>query len=970
MKKIFTILCAAFGIFAASSCNKNEIVDNTLPEQQLVPVTIQAGAELTDTKTYIDAKQVLWQSGDDIAVFTENGSTSYKLTLNSGEGTTAASFEGSIPAGATSLCAVYPYAAAESLENGNTLGVDLPAAQTIEAEANVAQGALVAVANGVANGGLQFKNVFGLIKVTITADNVKAIVVNGTNVAGEVKVNAQTGEIVEVVAGKNSVTATAQAGCFDPGDYYVAVLPGTSEAGAFSVSLVVDGSDIEGVPSAKMATLAKEITVPRNGGFKFSDTAASLVEKYVISTAEEFVAWNGASQDRSMNAMIVADIDMKDVEWTPSGLVKELDGQNHCIYNFVKTQTSNVGLFSSLSAGSSLKNIILGSKDGETYDGVSCVTLSNPEVVTNNSYAGGFVGYINGKSTIENCKNFAKVQIDAANVTKVRLGGIAGGIGNFAASIIGCENAGEVYAPATTTELSDNSNMGGIIAWSDGSLTIKDTRNCGYVHTSNKRINRLCGILGGTNRAIVLDNCDNSGAVKYETSNNREVFISGIVGDVNHADAVIKNCDNTGAVTLEDKTAKSANIVEMAGVCSKLVLAKEFSNNTNAAAITNTVINSVNTEASGIIVGGVIANVVPAAETSVTITGCKTLNASNVVDNFSYSKTVDENNVTKYIKLGGIAAQVTGAATFEGCSNAGLVQKIATDFGTAYLGGIVGFINTGSVVDVKDCSNTRWVGTTKSALGTGDITATKGGNIFIGGICGSMKGEATFTGCLNKSGIGQTGSVDGMYGKYVYFGGIVGNAVNTVTVTNCTNSGEIKNLGKVLSWVAEGNKWTNTKDGLRIGGIIGALNAGSGKTGTITGCTNTGTVTNESTLAKERQELGGILGYCSGGYAVVNDCISNATIKSLNATLANINSGELIGYISGNNVTANNNGVAGKIIKTGGAETVITADNFADCLWTLAAGKTVTTTTPNYFYTPTKGLQNATLGENTDNLNW
>lgn len=967
MKKTFNFLFAAFGITAAFSCNKNEISEATMPQAKLIPAVISAGAESTDTKTYVDAKQVLWQAGDDILVYAEAGAAGQNFTLESGEGSTNATFAGSLPEGANSVYAVYPASAAEGLGQDNILTLSLPSQQQLGAN-NAAQGALVAVAAGTKSSGLSFKNVFGLVKVTLTADNVKAIVVDGTNVAGQVKVNASTGVVTEVVSGLGSVTLTPADGCFAPGSYYVAVLPGTTAADLFTVSVVIDGSDIDGVPSAKTATLAKEISVPRNGGFKFSDTASALSEVYAISNAAEFTAWNDGT--KSMSAVLTADIDMSGVEWTPAAMTRVLDGKGHCVYNYVKSQATSVALFSSISANATLKNLTLGSSDGKTYDGVSTITVSNSAAADNFTYAAGLVAYISGKAVIENCRNFAKVVSDENNVTKIRLGGIAGGAGNYASTITNCVNAGEIVALSGETPLSANSNIGGIVAWSDGPLTISNTVNSGYIHTNNKLINRLCGILGGTAKAVTLDNCDNSGVVKYGVANTTEVFVSGIIGDLNNSDAVVKNCDNTGAVSIEDKTAKSSAVVELAGVCSKLWLAGEFSGNTNNAEITSSVINSVNNETSGIIAGGVVANIAPVAETSVVISNCSTLKNSNVRDIYSYDANLDSKNTTKYIKLGGIAAQMSGAGSvsFDSCSNAGLVQKITTDFGIAYLGGIVGFINSGSAVSFTSCTNTRWVGTTKTALGTSDISTKKGGMIFIGGICGNMKVDASFTSCVNTGGIGQEGNVDAMYGQYVYFGGIVGNSTAPMTISKCSNSGSVINKGKVLYWSS--SKWTNQSNGLRIGGIVGAFNPGAGKTGTISDCTNTGLVSNESKNAKATQELGGILGYCSGGSVTIENCISNATIKSLNGTLANIYSGAITGYVSGGAVTANNNGVAGKLIKTDGAETAITAENYASCLWILADGKTVTTATPNYFYTGTKGLQIASFASENDANNW
>ena len=961
MKRATFVLLAA-ATAATLSCNRNELLDNVgsdATDVNMLTAVLKASVEDTEVKTNIDGKRVLWQADDAIKVYTAAGAEGLDFTLISGEGTASADFEGSLPENAQTLWTAYPASGVKSLEEGDILEVELPSLQTIS-DGNVARGALVAVAKAGAGEPLSFRNVFSLVKVTISSEDIKAFVLQGNGISGTAKVNAVTGELASRVATGNSVTVVPPNGCFTPGEYYAAVLPGIIEAGAFTVALVREGSDIEGVPSAKAATLASAVSLPRNGGVKFSDTAAALEEVYAISDAAELCAWNAGS--KTLNTMLLKDIDMNAVAWTPKALTKTFDGNGHCICNLVVEQESNAALFSSTSTGAVLKNLTLGSADGSTYDGVSRITVGKSAASTSFTYGAGLVAYINGTSTIENCRNFARVEASAQNVTMLRLGGIAGGSRNIASSILGCENAGEIVA-AAGAELNGNSNMGGIVGWSDGAIGIKDCRNSGYVHSAHPRFNRVTGILGGSAAAVTLDNCDNSGTVEYSVAPTvAEPYVAGIVGDINNAEAIVRNCDNSGKVTLVDKSAEATTNIMLAGVCAKLGAVKEFSSNTNNALICNTAVCTKATDKfCGVIAGGIVAEV---EGTDVTISDCKNLKNGAVQDN--YSQASDTANPTKYIKLGGVVGLVSGKTTLTGCSNAALVQKITTAFGDAYVGGIVACLNAeGS--RVENCSNTRWVGTTQTALGTGDVSSTKGGSFFVGGICGSCPMAADFDSCTNSGGVGQTGTVDKIYATYMYAGGIVGNVSAVVNCSKCSNSGEIKNIGKVLKWTTTGG-WANTTDGLRIGGIIGAMNAGSGKVATISGCTNKGAVKNESANAKARQAIGGILGYASGGSAVVENCICDASLSSLCSTDANIYMGHVVGYIPYNNVTANNNGVSGDQTRTGGATTALTADNYSDHLWGLISGKTVTVTTLNYFYS--SGLQTASLTERDDNQAW
>ena len=59
--------------------------------------------------------------------------------------------------------------------------------------------------------------------------------------------------------------------------------------------------------------------------------------------------------------------------WTPRIFRGVLDGQNHKLYNFVTDPASpQTGFVSDL--GGTVKNLVLGSSDGSTYDGTSLVS--------------------------------------------------------------------------------------------------------------------------------------------------------------------------------------------------------------------------------------------------------------------------------------------------------------------------------------------------------------------------------------------------------------------------------------------------------------------------------------------------------------------------------------------------------------------------------------------------------------------
>ena len=131
MKKIYTVILCAFCAMAVFSCQKE--IDNTpeIPGDEVIPEgyilkTLTATCE--ETKTTLDGTSIKWADGDQLKVYCSDASVQ-DFDLVDGIGNTSGSFQGSVPAGATMLYAVYP-AALYSSVSGTTMKVTVPAAQT------------------------------------------------------------------------------------------------------------------------------------------------------------------------------------------------------------------------------------------------------------------------------------------------------------------------------------------------------------------------------------------------------------------------------------------------------------------------------------------------------------------------------------------------------------------------------------------------------------------------------------------------------------------------------------------------------------------------------------------------------------------------------------------------------------------------------------------------------------------------
>ena len=169
-------------------------------------------------------------------------------------------------------------------------------------------------------------------------------------------------------------------------------------------------------------------------------------------------------------------------------------------------------------------------------------------------------------------------------------------------------------------------------------------------------------------------------------------------------------------------------------------------------------------------------------------------------------------------------------------------------------------------------------------------------NITGGKSCGGLLGygatgsSITAINCVNDGNITCTDQVGGMFG-YIQD--------NNVTITDCTNNGNLvtANYG---------------------GGILGRFgrdkaSVANGSLATITGCTNTGSVTGA------KGQTGGILGYLVGG-AVITDCVNKGEIINTAGIAGGIfgSHGNFDGTCSLEVVNCTNTGIVRGITLVGG----------------------------------------------------
>ena len=483
--------------------------------------------------------------------------------------------------------------------------------------------------------------------------------------------------------------------------------------------------------------------------------------------------------------------------WTPIANFKGVfEGNNHRISDIhVSTAERYAGLFGVIRG--ELRNVVLGSKDGTTYDGTSAVEMNYNADTSTWCYAGA-VAQVNG-GELRNVKTFVPVTTAAASNCKSRIGGLCGSAYN--SSLIDCDNYGAVSNLASKGAISYAGGLAGVIDGSsnaDGAISFKNCHNhaavTGTLAVANNAIGGIVGLVIKTALNTTIENCSNSGEVLFNNATAAVAHrVGGIVGDCENScpTLVVRQCSNNGAVRST-----------MNGNC---------------------------------FIGGIFG----VSQGGATIEECT--NDGDV--------TFEQTNAAGngYVSIGGICGQNYRKTVISGCTNNGTIKS--TKLQVSRIGGIVGTHNTSTV---SDCENTgdvilsigakadNWeaaggiVGfydgndatiSTKGCSNSGSVTATvntSNASVGAGGIVGVIK-----LGVISdNANSGEVSIHNAQSGKTAYAGGVLGLVYSGAgSITDNTNTGNVKAT-------VEGTSTT-----LAAGGVVGC-----NQTGTVSGGYNTGAV--------------------------------------------------------------------------------------------------------------------------------
>lgn len=941
MTKLRCIILSTALLAGICSCRKAGVEENPV-QIQTTQIMLDAGADGVGKVTLGSGLAPRWSDDDSLAVFDGVLCNTFVVSTNDGA---SAQFGGRVRSDAATLYAVYPFSAARSLKQSK-LTVEFPQIQYVEKGDSSSCNALISVAMTTMQAKrLDFKNAYALLKMDIDVAGVTSVKITGKNgemLSGSGILDMDDLASFAVTEGRTFVEIRPTQGTFSKGSYYVALPPVSFEKG-FSVEM----SRADGMTAVK--TTDKPLVLVRNHGTDLSSVTFQTKWKLSISTAEELLAWNKDASARTEfdEVELLSDIDLKGKEWIPNDLKGTFEGNNHRIYNIVVSPTSKVqtdrllgGFFARVYG--TARNLVLGSADGTSYDGVSCVRLGSTTLGAW-SFAGGVAATMAG-GTLENIKSFSAVELTADFTMKAKIGGIVGAISSKGSVIRDCVNYGSVTNNAqSSTATADNNRelVAGIFGSSEdvADVVVSGSSNYGTITSNNPTVEFVGGIVAvpngglaatgkGTN-IITIENCHNYGNIVL--TDGAKPSVGGVVGCL--CGANLTGCSNEGSIDAQVST--ELKVGGIAGkfihnmACSLVACRNGSSDNRKKGGIVTS------SGTAGTFIGGILGNIPAATTADLSISGC-----------VNYADLSTENSYAGYI--GGFGGYWNASAcviSLVNCSNRGNITNTssAADAGNNRVAGFVGDWTNAAAAQssMKECVNYGTVSTSKgrkAAAMVGGLCGTasyinmtscgnEGNVVFtnslaatnamnVGGLVGYVSNQVNMKDCYNSAKVEVGASA--VTGNALT-GGLAGNMVNS-TVDHCTNSGTICVLngyngnayvgglvgimnGSVITGASSnsGEVLSTSQKTSTVGGIVGGHQTSSPAKITIEGCTNTGTVYASKTTGQFL--VGGILGDGAVFAAVVKDCVNEGTIYATQASYAKqyLTVGGIVGRSRGKN---------------------------------------------------------------------
>lgn len=533
MKKTFILFAASAAVLAA--CSEKADTDTTIAGSEKTAMTFNT--ELTETKTVLQEDgKVFWEADDAISIF--DGTYNNQFNVKSLDGSSAV-FTGEA-AEVEKYSALYPYNAGASFADG-VITTDLPTEQTAVA-GSFAGNMNISAATAAANGTLTFKNILGLVKITLNSipdgKKLTSVTFQGRkdeSLTGILTINTE--DFTSGIAGSPLATLIAEDGFAAGSSYYFAVHPASLEGGFVLTFKYADGA------SAKLVSSnATEIKAGHCMSIKALDappTSTAAENTYLLSTLEDLLGMKGIIDGATasdaqpvINFELVSDINMEKTDWTPLYAPDGYPWDKYPVINFDGN-------------GHTLKSLNVNGKAHASFFGVligSCtnLTIANPAIVSDNKTPVGTVA-----STLASYNRTEKSYIDNVYV--------------MAGSVTGADGittTGNWDTPAYAA--------GGICGVSRNGSSIKKSRSSAKVDGTI-----VGGIIGAGQDGGIIEFCHYDGDLYAHGAANADAYAGGIAGLIegNTADNRfwIKTCHSDGKYDSKDMGQATGGIVGKAG---------------------------------------------------------------------------------------------------------------------------------------------------------------------------------------------------------------------------------------------------------------------------------------------------------------------------------------------------------------------------------------------------------------------
>lgn len=512
-------------------------------------------------------------------------------------------------------------------------------------------------------------------------------------------------------------------------------------------------------------------------------------------------------------------------------------------------------------------------------------TIENTGSSAGYTLIGGISGYANG--IISGGSNAASVEYSGSSGSTVAVGGIAGRTpsGKTGTRIDNVTNSGDISVTESSSHAGKyfyisggvaHHQSGDVLAHNSGAITVSD------IHCNNVFVGALCGQAGSSssNKSSILATSDNSAAGDISVSGitaSADCYIGGLVG---RGYGSISSAENNGDV--EFSSSLGVTVVYIGGLSGK------------QETVANCSISSSHNS-------GNVLNEVDSANGDINVGGLAGVSNISISDSYNEGTVTNSGDSNTDMCIGGLVGYSPGI-TLTNCHNTRNVINSgnAGDHRIVTVGGLIGWsrgctytytassnacYNTGSITNsgtgsndgtgdgsaknyseagvclggllgLAENSNTLTSTSSKYNYNNGAVKDnSSSANVAVGGVCGYAGNEvSSFNYCRNLS--SGTVTISGSH-THLFYGGIVGCLGNSSTLDYANNSGAIS-----------ANSATMAQAGyLRLGGIIGGWTNSACTSQTITGCTNSGTITiTSSNLGTEGSEalqdsyVGGIAG--------------------------------------------------------------------------------------------------------------